>query len=141
VCNKSCETSKTKVLVTTLPNRNEVHDEIRIINSGNACYVVQNCYHPTFFPNAKDQHHVPVVLCGCETWSLYLRKEHKLYMFVNKLHIRIFGPKKYEVSWQFRIISDIHKSPSIVRIMKSRTYRMHTEFWWGNLLENFYLED
>jgi hypothetical protein len=36
---------------------------------------------------------LPVVLYGCETWPLSLRKEHKLKVFENRL-LRIFGPKR-----------------------------------------------
>jgi hypothetical protein len=40
---------------------------------------------------------MPVVLYGCETWSLILREEHKLKIFENKLLRRIFGRKRDEV--------------------------------------------
>jgi hypothetical protein len=38
----------------------------------------------------------PVVLCGCETWSLTLREEHRLKVFQNRVLRRIFGPKREE---------------------------------------------
>jgi hypothetical protein len=38
-----------------------------------------------------------VVLCGYETWSLTLRKEHRLRVFENRMLKRIFGPKGYEI--------------------------------------------
>jgi len=41
---------------------------------------------------------MPVVLYGCETWSLTLRKERRLNVFVNRVLRRIFGPKKEEVT-------------------------------------------
>jgi hypothetical protein len=37
---------------------------------------------------------LPVVLYGCETWSLTVRKEHKLRVFENRALKRIFGPKR-----------------------------------------------
>jgi hypothetical protein len=37
---------------------------------------------------------VPVVLYGCETWSLTLREEHRLRMCENRVLRRIFGPKR-----------------------------------------------
>ena len=37
---------------------------------------------------------LPVVLYGCETWSLTLREEHRLRVFENKVLRRIFGPKR-----------------------------------------------
>ena len=36
---------------------------------------------------------LPVVLYGCETWSLTFREEHRLRMFENRVLRRIFGPK------------------------------------------------
>jgi hypothetical protein len=40
---------------------------------------------------------LPFVLYGCETWSLTLRKEHRLRVFENRVLRRIFGPKRDEV--------------------------------------------
>jgi hypothetical protein len=40
---------------------------------------------------------LPVVLYGCETWSLTLREEHKLRVLENRV-LRIFGPKRDEVT-------------------------------------------
>jgi hypothetical protein len=40
---------------------------------------------------------LPVVLCGCETWSLTLREEHRLRVFENSV-LRISGPKRHEKS-------------------------------------------
>jgi hypothetical protein len=39
-----------------------------------------------------------VVLCGCETWSLTLREEHRLRAFENRALRTIFGPKGDEVT-------------------------------------------
>jgi hypothetical protein len=49
---------------------------------------------------------LPVVLHGCETWSLTLRKEHGLRVFENRVLRRIFEPKKNEVTgvWRIRMI-------------------------------------
>ena len=41
---------------------------------------------------------LPVVLCGCETWSLTLREERRLRAFENRVPGRIFGPKRDEVT-------------------------------------------
>jgi hypothetical protein len=41
---------------------------------------------------------VPVVLYGCETWSLALREEHKQRVFENRVLRRIFGPKRDDVT-------------------------------------------
>jgi hypothetical protein len=39
---------------------------------------------------------LPVILYGCETWSLTLREEHRLRVFQSKVLRRIFGPKRDE---------------------------------------------
>jgi hypothetical protein len=41
---------------------------------------------------------LPVVLYGCETWSLTLREEHRLRVFENRVLRRIFGPRRDEVT-------------------------------------------
>ena len=45
---------------------------------------------------------LPVVLYGCETWSLTLREECRLRVFENRLLRRIFGPKRDVVSGKWR---------------------------------------
>jgi hypothetical protein len=37
---------------------------------------------------------LPVVLYGCDTWSLTVREEHKLRVFENRVLRRIFGSKR-----------------------------------------------
>jgi hypothetical protein len=44
----------------------------------------------------------PVVLYGCETWSLTLREEHRLRVFENRVLRKIFGPKRDEVTGEWR---------------------------------------
>ena len=41
---------------------------------------------------------LPVVLYGCETWSLTLREEGRLRVFENRVLRRVFGPKRDEVT-------------------------------------------
>ena len=65
------------------------------------------------------------VLYGCETWSLTLREERKLRVFENMVLRRIFGPRKDEVTGEWRRLhneelNDLYSSPSIVRVIKSR---------------------
>ena len=44
---------------------------------------------------------LPVVLYGCEAWSLTLREERKLRVFENMV-LRIFGPRRDEVTGEWR---------------------------------------
>jgi len=71
---------------------------------------------------------LPVVLYGCETWSLTLRKERKLREFENMVLRRIFGPRRAEVTGELRRLhneelNDMYSSPNIVRVIKSRRMR------------------
>ena len=45
---------------------------------------------------------LPVVLYGCETWSLTLREERKLRMSENMVLRRIFGPRRDKVTGEWR---------------------------------------
>ena len=45
---------------------------------------------------------MPVVLYGCESWSLTLREERRLRVFENRVLRRIFGPKRDEVTGEWR---------------------------------------
>jgi hypothetical protein len=62
---------------------------------------------------------LPVVLFGCETWSLALREEHRLRVFENRVLRRISGPEREERgSWRKRHNDEVHgmySSPDIVR--------------------------
>jgi hypothetical protein len=69
-----------------------------------------------------------VVLYGCETWSLTLREEHRLWVFENRVLRGIFGPKGNEVTREWRKLHneelhDLYSSPSIIRIIKWRRMR------------------
>jgi hypothetical protein len=71
---------------------------------------------------------LPVVLYGCETWSLTLREKHRLRVFENMVLRGIFGPKRDEVTGEWRKLHnkelhDLYSSPSIIRITKSRRMR------------------
>ena len=44
---------------------------------------------------------LPVVLYGCETWSLTLREERRMRVFENRMLRTIFGPKRDEVTGEW----------------------------------------
>ena len=44
----------------------------------------------------------PFVLYGCETWSLTLKKEHRLRLFENRVLRRIFADKRDEITENWR---------------------------------------
>ena len=50
---------------------------------------------------------LPVVLYGCETWSLTLREERKLRVFENMVLRRIFGPRRDEVTREWRRLHNV----------------------------------
>ena len=74
-----------------------------------------------------------VILYGCETWSLTLREERKLRVFENMVLRGIFGPRRDEVTGEWRRLhneelNDLYSSPNIVRVIKSRRMR-----WTGHV--------
>jgi hypothetical protein len=67
---------------------------------------------------------LPVVLYGCETWSLTLREERRLRVFKHRALRRRFGPKRDEVTGEWRKLhneglNNQYSSPNIVRVIKS----------------------
>jgi hypothetical protein len=67
-------------------------------------------------------------LCGCETWSLTLREEHKLRVFENRVVKRTFGRKSDEVSGDWRKLHNeelhnLYSSLNIIRMITSRSMR------------------
>jgi hypothetical protein len=117
----------------TVTNQNLIQEEIKRLN-GNTCYhSVQNLLSShLLLKNLKirifETIILPVVLYGHETWSLALRKERRLRMFENKVLRRIFGPKRDEVTGEWRQlhneeVHDLFSSPNIIRIIKSKRLR------------------
>ena len=93
-----------------------------------------------------------VVLYGCETWSLTLREERKLMVFENKVLRRILGPRRDDVTGEWRRLhneelNDLYCSPNIMRVIKWRrmVWAGHVAgmgeeswcigSWWGNRRE------
>jgi hypothetical protein len=71
---------------------------------------------------------LPVVLYGCETWSLTLRKEHRLMVFENRVLRTIFGTKRDGVTGEWRKLhneelQNLYLSPDIIRQVTSRRMR------------------
>ena len=98
-----------KYLGTTLTNQNSIAEEIKNrLKSGNACYhAVQNLLFSRFLSkHLKIKVYktiiLPVVLYGCETWSLTLREERKLRVFENMVFRRIFGSGGDKVTGELR---------------------------------------
>jgi hypothetical protein len=51
---------------------------------------------------------MPVVLYGCETWSVILREEHRLRVLENRVLRKIFGPKREKVTGGWRRLHNEH---------------------------------
>jgi hypothetical protein len=136
VVNRSFEDmAKFRYLGTTLTNRKCMHEEIKSrLSLGNACYhLVQSLLSSHLLSrNIKVKIYetiiLPVVLYGYETWSLILREEHRLRVYENRVLRRIFGPKRDEVTGEWRKfhsgeLYNLYSPPGIIRQNKSRRMR------------------
>ena len=69
-----------------------------------------------------------MVLYGCETWSLTLREERRLRVFENRVLMKVFEPKRHEVTGEWRKLhneelNDLYSLLNIVRVVKSNRMR------------------
>jgi hypothetical protein len=126
--------AKFRYLGATLTEQHWMHKEINSrLNLGDACYnLFQSLLSSHLLSrNFKVKIHktviLPVVLYGCETWSLTLRDEHRLKVFENRVLRKIFGSKRDEVTREWRKLDtgELHNlySPDIIRQIKSRRMR------------------
>jgi hypothetical protein len=101
---------------------------------------------------------LPVVLYGCETWAHTLWEEPRLRLFENRVLRRIFGPKRYEVTGEWRKLhneelSDLCTSLTTIQVIEPRRMiwaghvarmgEMRDVYrgLWGNTRERVHLED
>ncbi|KAJ4443780.1 hypothetical protein ANN_05558 [Periplaneta americana] len=135
------EVEKFKYLGATGTNINDTREGIKCrINMGNACYysVEKLLSSSLLSKNLKVRIYktviLPVVLYGCETWTLTLREEYRLRVFENKVLRKIFGAKRDEVTGEWRKFHNaelhaLYSSPDIIRNIKSRCLRWAGHVW------------
>ena len=66
---------------------------------------------------------LPLVLYGCETWSLTLREECGLTVFEKRVLKRTFGLKKDKITVEQEELNDLHSSPTTIWVIKMRRMR------------------
>jgi hypothetical protein len=118
-----------KYLGTMLTDQNFVQEEIKSrLKLGNACYhSLQNHLSSRLLSknlNVKIYRTIilPGVLYGCETWSLAWREEHRLRVSMNRVLRSVFGPKRDEVTGEWRKLhneelNDLYYLSNIVRVV------------------------
>jgi len=85
---------------------------------------------------------LPVVLYGCETWSLTLREERRLRVFENRMPRGIFGPNRDEVTGEWikshnEEVDDLYSSPNIIPVIKSRRMECTNHVWEKRCMQVF----
>jgi hypothetical protein len=119
-------------LCTTLTNQNSIQEDIKSnLKLWNACYwSVKNFLSSSLLSRdlkIKIYRTIikPVVLYGCEIWSLKLREGRRFRVIENRVLRRVFGSKTDEVTEKWRKLHseelmDLNSLPNIVRVVKSR---------------------
>ncbi|KAJ4439393.1 hypothetical protein ANN_07515 [Periplaneta americana] len=132
---KEIEVEKFKYLGATVTNINDTREEIKHrINMGNACYysVEKLLSSSLLSKNLKVRIYktviLPVVLYGCETWTLTMREKQTLRVCENKVLRKISEAKRDEVTGEWRELRNtelhaLYSSPDIIRNIKSRRLR------------------
>jgi hypothetical protein len=138
-----------KYLGTKLTDQNCMHEEIKSKgNSRNPCY---HSVHSLLFSRLLSRNVkvkicktiiLPVVLCGCETWSLSLREEFSLRVSENRVLRRMFGPKRDEVTREWRKLHNgelhnLYSSPDIIREIKLGRIRCGTHGREEKIIQSF----
>jgi predicted RNA-binding protein YlxR (DUF448 family) len=112
-----------KYLETALTYQNSIQEEIKsTFNSGNACYFSVQSFMSFSFQSKNIEIKIykiiffPLCLNACESWSLTLREECRLRVYENKMLRRIFGPKRNDITGDWRKlhneeINDLYSSP------------------------------
>ena len=122
------------IKIRFLPQRKFMGEIKSWLKSGNACYQpVQNLPSSSLlskYINIKIHRTVilPVLLYGCETWSLTLREEHRQKMFENGVLRKTFRPKRDEATGEYRKLHNkelynLCFLPNIIRLIKWRRMR------------------
>ncbi|KAJ4447556.1 hypothetical protein ANN_09563 [Periplaneta americana] len=108
------EVEKFKYLGATVTNINDTREEIKhTINMGNACYysVEELLSSSLLSKNLKVRIYktviLPVVLYGCETWTLTLREEHSLRVFENKVVVITEDVQNVHLLLEYRLHIDV----------------------------------
>ena len=98
-----------KYLGTLLTNQNSIQEEIKSsLKLGNdSYYLAQNLLSSSLLSkNLKIKIYrtiiLPIVLYGSETWSLTVREERRLRVFENRVLRKVFGPKRDDVTGDWR---------------------------------------
>jgi hypothetical protein len=129
--------AKFKYFGKTLTDQNCMHEEVKSrLESGNACYhLVQSLLSSCLLSrNVKVKIYktiiLPAVLYGHNTWFLIIREEHRFGVFENRVLRTVFGPKRDEVTGEWKKKSctmgelhNLYSSPNIIRQIKSGRMR------------------